>query len=267
MLPTQIFNSACHRGFATLRSRSSTQCLRYMTARDSMRRRGTTAPISLSPASGPQRLQMCRTQSVFLLPAVFPSTQRRNACAFECRTYVCWYPISMTSVSRIAPCIPAAYRAMIMHKVFDESDPRGQAMSDDGVTRFSGRVVGAGACARVARWSLLDLLAVLAVLTLVWPGVAQGGSSAGAQLSGEQLYLQHCAVCHGPDGEGTMPGVPDLTPRPGRLGQSSAVLVRKVMAGITGPDGAVLMPPGGGSSLTREQVTAIVEFMKRSIRN
>lgn len=140
-------------------------------------------------------------------------------------------------------------------------------MSNDAVRRFPGRVAGVGVRARVARWPLRDLLAVLAVLTLVWPGMARGGPPAGAQLSGEQLYLRHCSVCHGPDGEGTMPGVPDLTPRSGRLGQSSAVLVRKVMAGITGPDGSVLMPPGGGSSLTREQVSAIVEFMKRSIRN
>ncbi len=43
---------------------------------------------------------------------------------------------------------------------------------------------------------------------------------------GEKLYQTACAACHGPDGRGTVPGVPDFTKRgnmsPGRSMRSSS---------------------------------------------
>ena len=87
-----------------------------------------------------------------------------------------------------------------------------------------------------------------------------------AAPAGERLYMQHCSVCHGPSGEGAMPGVPDLTPRPGRLEQPASMLVGKVMEGITAPDGSVVMPARGNGVLTRAQAVVIIEYMKRSLR-
>lgn len=118
----------------------------------------------------------------------------------------------------------------------------------------------------VVRAGLPVLLAALSWTSIFWSGGAQGGSTGGGD-SGERLYLRNCAVCHGPEGEGAMPGVPDLTARPGPLDRPDDTLVRRVREGIRGPDGSVLMPAGGGNaSLTAAQVRAIVGFMRRSVR-
>lgn len=47
---------------------------------------------------------------------------------------------------------------------------------------------------------------------------------------GKQVYLQHCADCHGPSGEGVMPGVPNFT-RGESLFKSDNELVNTLRSG------------------------------------
>lgn len=49
-----------------------------------------------------------------------------------------------------------------------------------------------------------------------WPGallglwLVAGGVPAADIHEGERLFEEHCAHCHGPDGRGELPGVPDF---------------------------------------------------------
>ncbi|MBI3782987.1 MAG: c-type cytochrome [Deltaproteobacteria bacterium] len=46
---------------------------------------------------------------------------------------------------------------------------------------------------------------------IAWP---PGSDLAAAAPRGLRIYMQHCAVCHGPDGRGNGPAAPSLRPRP-----------------------------------------------------
>ena len=50
-----------------------------------------------------------------------------------------------------------------------------------------------------------------------------GSAIAGCALAaspGQAIYETHCSVCHGHDGKGTLPGVPDFTRKNGVLSLS-----------------------------------------------
>jgi mono/diheme cytochrome c family protein len=46
---------------------------------------------------------------------------------------------------------------------------------------------------------------------MTWP---PGADLPASTPAGQRLYMQHCAVCHGPDGHGNGPAAPSLIPRP-----------------------------------------------------
>lgn len=55
------------------------------------------------------------------------------------------------------------------------------------------------------------------------------GSLAGAAMAapaGESVFLSACIACHGFDGAGALPGVPDLTASDSRLAQPEDVLLK-----------------------------------------
>jgi cytochrome c6 len=69
-------------------------------------------------------------------------------------------------------------------------------------------------------------------------------------LRGRQIYLQHCAVCHGPDGMGVMPGAPNFA-RNERLFQPDAMLVASIRSGKNA------MPPFIGILNEREMYDVV----------
>lgn len=86
------------------------------------------------------------------------------------------------------------------------------------------------------------------------------------ELSGAQVYQQNCVVCHGDDGSGSMPGVPDLSENRGWLRLADKELLERIKAGIQTPDVAVTMPPNGGNpELTEVQLIAAIEFLKKIV--
>ena len=95
--------------------------------------------------------------------------------------------------------------------------------------------------------------------------------SAGAAASsdqveaGEKLYNTTCVACHGADGKGKLPGVPDFTKSDGRLSKDDDVLATHIMEGFKSPGSSMAMPAKGGiSSLTMEQSGAIVQYMRQA---
>ena len=82
-------------------------------------------------------------------------------------------------------------------------------------------------------------------------------------ISGKAVYEQTCAACHGSDGEGSMPGVPDLTTSNSVLRKPESELIRNTMKGVQSPGSPMGMPPKGGNpALTREEITNAIRYMR-----
>lgn len=108
------------------------------------------------------------------------------------------------------------------------------------------------------------------------------GASFGATPAGDELYFNHCAACHGADGEGTgpvaaamsvaMPNLRSLTQRSGGVFPADAVAAYidgREMEAAHGDRqmpiwGDVFRGPEQGTSqrVVRRRVAALVEFVR-----
>ena len=73
--------------------------------------------------------------------------------------------------------------------------------------------------------------------------------------SGQKLYADHCAMCHGNDGKAVMPGAGDMTDPKGPLSKPDAVLEKSTFEGIGNM-------PGFKGVLSKEQVSSILKYMR-----
>lgn len=90
---------------------------------------------------------------------------------------------------------------------------------------------------------------------------------AASAMSGKALFASTCVACHGADGKGTIPGVPDLTASGGRLAQPDSVLQMHVLNGFQTPGSAMAMPPKGGNpNLSEGDVAKLVDYMKSTFK-
>jgi len=102
--------------------------------------------------------------------------------------------------------------------------------------------------------------------SFAYQGVA--AAEATSVEAGEKVYDSTCVACHGADGKGKLPGVPDFTKSDGRLTKSDDVLVTNIMEGFKSPGSSMAMPAKGGiSSLTKEQAEAMVLYMRQAFAN
>ncbi len=100
------------------------------------------------------------------------------------------------------------------------------------------------------------LFAVLAALAV---------PAANAADPGKAVYDASCATCHGANGKGALPGVPDLTKKDGVLSQPEEVLLKRTMEGFQSPGSPLAMPPRGGNpSLTEAQAREALKYMKNT---
>ncbi len=77
-----------------------------------------------------------------------------------------------------------------------------------------------------------------------------------SKSSGRAIYQRNCAACHGADGKGAIPGVPDMTNPKGPLSEPYSVLLNNVIKG-TGN-----MPPKGGNpNLSCYDLKAVLDYM------
>ena len=86
--------------------------------------------------------------------------------------------------------------------------------------------------------------------------------------NGYRVYTQNCVVCHGEDGAGTMPGVPDLNDRRDWALLSEEQLLEQIKAGTQNMDLPVVMPPKGGSpDLSDDDIRDVIAYMRRTFSN
>jgi mono/diheme cytochrome c family protein len=60
---------------------------------------------------------------------------------------------------------------------------------------------------------------------------------------GEVVYNETCIACHGGDGSGSLPGVPDLGGKAGPLSQADAFLIKRMADGFNHPAPQWKCPP------------------------
>lgn len=103
---------------------------------------------------------------------------------------------------------------------------------------------------------------IILLLTTGASALAAGVSSAGGP-DGAALYNQTCVVCHGKNGQGAIPGVPDLTRKGGSLSKSDAELVASILNGFQTKGSPMAMPAKGGNpKLTPEDAAALVSYLR-----
>lgn len=88
-------------------------------------------------------------------------------------------------------------------------------------------------------------------------------AAADQQSTGRDIYNRSCVACHGSDGAGAMPEVPDLTEADGSLTKPDEVLLRSIVEGVAKPDSPLPMPPmGGDPELTEDGARLVLEFIR-----
>lgn len=93
-----------------------------------------------------------------------------------------------------------------------------------------------------------------------------GASSATPDKAhGEKLYNTTCVACHGNNGKGSIPGVPDLRGQDSRLVQKDLeMLLHNVDAGYRSPGSMLAMPPkGGNAKLSEQDLVDILNYMRK----
>jgi len=116
---------------------------------------------------------------------------------------------------------------------------------------------------RIDGWAqgIAVVLACTVVPLTVTAGYAAG--VADAPQRGKIVYESGCVSCHGIDGEGAMPGVPDLTVRDGPLSKTDAVLLKNLRAGLQSPGSTMAMPPKGGNpALTDVDLRDVLIYLR-----
>lgn len=73
---------------------------------------------------------------------------------------------------------------------------------------------------------------------------------------GKSIYLQKCATCHGADGKGSYPGMPDLTDHQMMSEMSEALMFQRISKGVQGTS----MPPWE-DILTEEERWMVVNYL------
>lgn len=101
--------------------------------------------------------------------------------------------------------------------------------------------------------------AMLCLLVTLGAGALQ----ADPLVRGREVYHGACVACHGADGSGALPGVPDLTGKDGPLAGLDEVLVERMIKGFQSPDSPMPMPAKGGDpSLTEADMRAVLQYMR-----
>ncbi len=110
-----------------------------------------------------------------------------------------------------------------------------------------------------------SVVGVLALATISASSIAAAETHADHQ--GEAVYAQSCLACHGPDGAGAMPGIPDLTEMNGPLSKSDKVLMKSILEGIETESTPIPMPAKGGDEhLTEAKARLVLEYIRREFR-
>lgn len=96
-------------------------------------------------------------------------------------------------------------------------------------------------------------------------GLVESTTAESTRISGKPIYESNCLACHGANGKGSIPGVPDFTAKNGRLSKSDSELLSNIITGIQSPGSSMPMPPrGGNSALSNADLNAVLRYIKAS---
>lgn len=101
--------------------------------------------------------------------------------------------------------------------------------------------------------------AVLAAsFLIIYPVNAQDDVKTGAEV-----YEGTCIACHGENGKGEIPGVPDFTSHNGPLAKTDVVLLDHIMNGFQSSGSDMAMPVlGGNEDLTEQEIKNVITYLR-----
>lgn len=83
--------------------------------------------------------------------------------------------------------------------------------------------------------------------------------------SGQGIYSQTCVACHGIDGSGGLPGVPDFNGKNSPLSKSDATLLKHIEEGFQSPGSPMAMPAKGGNpDLNAADLQAVLGYIRET---
>lgn len=101
---------------------------------------------------------------------------------------------------------------------------------------------------------------VLSALTLAAPGIS---AAADGNAKAKALYSNTCIACHGANGKGAIPGVPDLGPR---MTMTDDDLANSILNGLQSKGSLMAMPAKGGNpAITEADAAALVVYLRTEL--
>lgn len=109
----------------------------------------------------------------------------------------------------------------------------------------------------------LKIFRILSATALFASVLGTGSAAAEDMVRGQEIYEQTCVACHGADGRGTLPGVPDFTSKSGPMTKDDSLLLLNITDGFQTPGSMMAMPPkGGNSDLTEEDIKIVIQYIR-----
>lgn len=117
---------------------------------------------------------------------------------------------------------------------------------------------------RVHAWTTTALMAsMLALAPAVWAGGANAVTAHGNAAAGAAVFNDTCVACHGSDGRGIMPGMPNFTNPKGVLSLPTKVLEQRITDGFSGGNAPMAMPPKGNNpKLTQSDIRNVIAYLR-----
>lgn len=85
--------------------------------------------------------------------------------------------------------------------------------------------------------------------------------------TGEVIYNQTCVSCHGVDGRGNLPGVPDFQSAQSPLKKSDELLINNITNGFQSPGASMAMPAKGGNpELTPDDIVTVLKYLHKTFK-
>lgn len=105
--------------------------------------------------------------------------------------------------------------------------------------------------------------ALAAAILVIQPAYANGDVKKGAEI-----YEGTCVACHGENGKGEIPGVPDFTSAKGPLAKTDAVLLDHIINGFESPGSDMAMPElGGDEDLTEQDIKNVIAYLRAAFQD